>query len=279
MAGRESAAGVTILFPDDLKEYIDRHREGSYLLLDVRQPEEYEDNHLPGSKSVPLPMLASSLAELDPQKDTIVYCSVGGRSLMAARFLAARGFSRTFQLEGGIEAWEERTASGPSELYLQFVRGDESAEEGARIALGMESGLEQFHRKAFEKSDSPLVRGLLEKLVKAEESHIEKLRSLLEKLGSTADSAVLAGKMEGGLDVDDFLRRNESFLQSPHGCLELAMMIEVQALDLYLQMAQSCSDNGVREVFFGLADEEKSHLNSLGELLGKEFAGPEPAKN
>lgn len=42
-------------------------------ILDVRQPKEYEQAHLPGSKLIPLPMLSQRLAELDPNKTTLVY--------------------------------------------------------------------------------------------------------------------------------------------------------------------------------------------------------------
>lgn len=44
-----------------------------FVLLDVRQPKEYQEAHLPGSKLIPLPELTGRLSELDPQKTTIVY--------------------------------------------------------------------------------------------------------------------------------------------------------------------------------------------------------------
>ena len=47
------------------------------------------------------------------------------------------------------------------------------------------------------------------------------------------------------------------------------MMIEVQALDLYLRMALSCTDLGARELFYRLGREEKAHLSSLAELRAK----------
>ena len=83
---------------------------------------------------------------------------------MAAHFLAVRGFNRVFQLQGGIEAWEHRTAASPPELHLQFIRGDESAIEAATIACRFETGLEQFYRTAVETSRIAEVRDLLEKL-------------------------------------------------------------------------------------------------------------------
>jgi rhodanese-related sulfurtransferase len=58
---------------DQVREYIAGHPEGSYTLLDVRQPTEYKKEHIPGAKLLPLPQLVDSLSELDPQKPTIVY--------------------------------------------------------------------------------------------------------------------------------------------------------------------------------------------------------------
>lgn len=263
---------VQVLFPDDLKEYMDRHNEGTYLLLDIRQPEEYEESHLPGSRLIPLPLLPSSLDELDPGKDTIVYCSMGGRSAAAAQFLAIRGFEHVFQVQGGLDAWEDLTADGATEFHLEFIQGSESAEEAARIAYRMEKGLEQFHRAAMDRTGSAEVKSLLQKLARAEESHMHKLLELLQSLGSEPEPAGDADyRMEGGLDIHEFLDRNEHYLQSPRGCLEMAMMIETQALDLYLRMGQACKDTRAGEVFFRIGDEEKSHLTALGDLLGNEL--------
>jgi sulfur-carrier protein adenylyltransferase/sulfurtransferase len=267
MANNKSPRGFNVIFPDDLEEYIAEHREGTYQLIDVRQPEEHEEFHLPGSRLIPLPQLVELLKELDRASDTIVYCAVGGRSLIAAQFLAVRGFQSVFQLQGGIEAWEDRTATGSPELHLQFIRGDESPVEAAAIAYRFEVGIEQFHRAASARSQVPEVRDLLEKLMRAEESHRLKLLRLLESLGGGAEAAGESdGRMEGGFKIDDFLARNGDYLKSAKGCLELAMMIEVQALDLYLRMAQTCSDAAAKELFYSLGDEEKAHLRLLAEL-------------
>jgi sulfur-carrier protein adenylyltransferase/sulfurtransferase len=268
----EGHGDIQTLFPDDLKEYMDRHKEGTYLLLDVRQPEEYEEAHLPGSMLIPLPLLPNSFRELDQRKDTIVYCSMGGRSTAAAQFLAIRGFEHIFQVQGGLDAWEDLTAMGPTGFHLEFIRGSESAEEAATVAYRMESGLEQFHQAARDRTGSVEIKSLLQKLAQAEESHMRKLRDLLQSLGSEPGPVEAAdSRMEGGMDIHEFLDHNEHYLQSTRGCLELAMMIETQALDLYLRMGQACADSGAAEVFFGIGDEEKSHLNALGDLLGSEL--------
>ena len=64
---------VQTIEPEGLKEYMAQHREGSYSLIDVRQPGEYVKEHIPGARLIPLPELADHLMELDPQKPTFVY--------------------------------------------------------------------------------------------------------------------------------------------------------------------------------------------------------------
>jgi rhodanese-related sulfurtransferase len=57
----------------EAKAFLDGHKEGTFTLLDVRQPGEYEKSRIPGSKLIPLPELHDRLGELDPEKPTIVY--------------------------------------------------------------------------------------------------------------------------------------------------------------------------------------------------------------
>jgi rhodanese-related sulfurtransferase len=56
-----------------LQAFIDSNKEGDFTLLDVRQPGEYENGRIPGSKLIPLPDLNDRLSELDTQKAVIAY--------------------------------------------------------------------------------------------------------------------------------------------------------------------------------------------------------------
>jgi len=64
---------VASMDAEQAREYIADHPEGTYTLLDVRQPSEYEKEHIPGARLIPIPQLADSLGALDPEKPTIVY--------------------------------------------------------------------------------------------------------------------------------------------------------------------------------------------------------------
>lgn len=73
MQWKQFSTPVTNVDAEEAKAYIRTHPEGSFTLLDVRQPGEYEKEHLPGARLIPLPDLASRLKELDPGKPVLTY--------------------------------------------------------------------------------------------------------------------------------------------------------------------------------------------------------------
>ena len=75
------------------------------LVLDVRNPDEWDFCHLEGARLLPLPYLPDRLRDLDPAKRMVVLCHRGIRSAQAVHFLRAQGFARVRNLAGGIEAW------------------------------------------------------------------------------------------------------------------------------------------------------------------------------
>jgi len=100
------AAGDFDITPEELKRAIDGG-PGAPVLLDVREPMEYQINRLPGSVLIPLNELAESLGELDGTRDLVVYCHLGIRSVRAVELLRGAGF-RARNLKGGINAWIDR---------------------------------------------------------------------------------------------------------------------------------------------------------------------------
>ena len=81
------------------------------------------------------------------------------------------------------------------------------------------------------------------------------------------EAAIVPKTLEGGFNAKEFLETNQSHLQTAPQVLDLAMMLETQALDLYLRFADRCEQAQTKEVLFTLAGEEKAHLASLGRLL------------
>ena len=64
---------ITHMDTRQVKSFIESRPEGTYTLLDVRQPAEYEKARIPGSKLIPLPQLVNRVTELDPEKPVIAY--------------------------------------------------------------------------------------------------------------------------------------------------------------------------------------------------------------
>jgi rhodanese-related sulfurtransferase/rubrerythrin len=264
---------VKSLEADEVRDYIANHKEGEYLILDVRQPGEYEESHIPGAQLLPLPELHHKYTELDPEKPTIVHCAVGGRSRVAAQMLSGFGFKEVYNLAGGIRAYQGEKAAGPRELNLDLVRGDETPAEITQLACGMEQALQLFYETMRGRTPDCELQELFLQLAGVEEQHRQKLLELYRRLEpggrvlAEPTNAAVPETLEGGFNFREFLAQNEAHLDTVAHVLDLAMMLETQALDLYLRFAQRCANQPTQTILLAVADEEKVHLRRLGRLL------------
>jgi rhodanese-related sulfurtransferase len=81
-------------------------RQTDALVLDVREPAEYAAGHLPGAYSLPQAELASRLEEVPRERELLVVCQGGTRSVRAARFLKQVGYPKVTNLSGGTVGWQ-----------------------------------------------------------------------------------------------------------------------------------------------------------------------------
>jgi len=268
---------VESLNAEEAKDYMARHREGDYLILDVRQPGEYQGAHIPGARLLPLPELPGAYQTLDPDKPTIVHCAIGGRSRVAAQLLSGLGFKEVYNLVGGIKAYRGQTATGPQELNLDLVRGDEGPAEVTLLAAGMERALQLFYETLKDRTRDRELQELFGSLARVEVSHRQRLLEVygrLEPGGRELDEkAATTATLEGGFPFEEFLAANAAFLNTAPHILDLAMMLETQALDLYLRLARRSANLLAQTILLAIAEEEKGHLASLGQLLAAKAAG------
>jgi rhodanese-related sulfurtransferase len=96
-------------------ELADRMAAGA-VVVDVRQPDEYTDGHVPGARLVPLNEVPDALDQFPRDVDVLLICRSGGRSMAAAEFLDQQGLS-VVNVAGGTLAW---VASG-----REVVTGDQ----------------------------------------------------------------------------------------------------------------------------------------------------------
>jgi len=157
------------------------------------------------------------------------------------------------------------------------ISGQETPREIISIAYGLEEGLREFYEMLKEKSEDTDIKSVAARLATIEEGHKNRLFKLYQSYAEESidqdefESTVLVGVMEGGYTTAEFIEQNKSVIQSKTGILELAMMLETQALDLYLRYMHQSENQDAQNVLAGLADEEKLHLKYLGESLEKKM--------
>jgi rubrerythrin len=153
------------------------------------------------------------------------------------------------------------------------VRGDETAAEITQLARGMERALQLFYETVQGRTQDLELKELLLQLAHVEEIHGQKLLEVYQRLKATEKglvdlpAAAATDLLEGGFKVKEFMTSNEAYLDTVPHVLDLAMMLETQALDLYLRFADRCDQMAAKSVLFAIADEEKVHLTRLGQLL------------
>lgn len=94
------------LSPSELRHYL-QTCDTKPQLIDVREQQEFDSGHLPGSMLIPVAQIPIRYQELDPHKPAVVICLHGIRSRIAGQFLEQAGFSRVMNLHGGIDAWNQ----------------------------------------------------------------------------------------------------------------------------------------------------------------------------
>ena len=93
----------------ELKRKIDAKEP--FVLLDVREPNEYQIGKIPGSILIPLGEVPRRYQEIPKDKEIVVQCKIGARSAKAAAFLRQHGFTRVKNLTGGIVDWSDKIDS------------------------------------------------------------------------------------------------------------------------------------------------------------------------
>lgn len=99
-----TAGDVKNVEPKELHQLLQSGEERP-VVVDVREPWEYRQGHVPGAVLIPLGQLASRLGELDPAQPVAVICASGSRSQSAAALLGQKGFKTIYNVSGGTGAW------------------------------------------------------------------------------------------------------------------------------------------------------------------------------
>ncbi len=258
----------------ELKVFLGTRPEKSYLLIDVRQPSEYETGHLPGAVLMPLPEVEARLFNLPADRDLVFYCHNGGRSQWAAS-LAGEGEvcdKTVYHLMNGIMAWKDRVV--PDWPRVQIFEKDQNLAQLLKTAMDLEKGAWRFYQYAVDRYPEDPIRPTLEQVSIAEKAHAALIYGFWKKFKKNPPpfdrlyQDLKGNILEGGRSLGEAFRLLAA--AAKQGCpavIDLAMTIEYSAFDLYRVMAERTENPEARSIFLSIAQAEKAHMRALTRAL------------
>ena len=266
------------LMPDELRQFMARAKEKQYVLIDVRQPEEYAVAHIPGATLLPLMELESRLFDLPADRQLVFYCRSGARSDIAAALAVEAEVSEhtIYNLIGGILAWDGHKLSDfPRVQVFDHTR---SISDLLMTAMDLEKGAYRYYRAILDLFPDLPFRPVIEQLSKAEEAHARLVYALWKpdqtdpKPFETLFDDLPGDVIEGGEALEDVLGRlNAIRTDIGINVLELSLRIEYQAYDLYRNLADRTTDEQARDSLLSIAQAEKTHMRRLSQAIADSF--------
>jgi len=262
---------IKTITPAEAGDILDSDTEGKVVLLDVRQPEEYEADHIPGAKLIPLGELEDRHGELDKEGRVVTYCRSGKRSLGAAVLLCGLGFQEVYNIGGGILYWGRELVSGPVQEGMELLGGVVEAKDALLLAFRLEYGSWDFYSRVggrlLGKSQA------IPMLVDMENEHMDSVYTKLVKHWDGNPPTLEELKQqsgdytEAGISVNEALLRFGEDTRDDLEVIESALEMECKAYDLYKRMRNAVDNDEVKGMFQELAMAESHHIQELsGEL-------------
>ena len=262
---------IKTLAPGEVKAVLDKDKKGDFLLLDVRQPEEYEAGHIPGAMLIPLGELEARQEELERDKKIITYCRSGRRSMAAAIALCGLGFRDVHNLEGGILTWRHETIIGMPEARPELVTEAADVKDILMLAIKLEKGSWDFYVAAKEKAASPQAKEKFQMLADAENGHMQMLRErAITLLGEGAvppleklKQELKVEHIEGGIEISHVLAKVDEEFSDEMEALEIALEKEFISYDFYKRTSALVGEPDAKTLLHELALEERHHADIL----------------
>ncbi len=259
--------------PKDLKDFSFEHKEKDYVLLDVRRPEEYTQEHIPGAQLIPLHEIETRLGEIEPNKTPIFYCRSGKRSMTAATFARDSGWfhSDIFNLAGGITAYHGKTL--PDYPRIEIFHELSSLAEAIKKAISLEKGAYRLYSGFLPRVENQNLKKQIQRLADLEVDHAQAVynqgRDVLGQDFDVLFSEAPEDIVEGGLNVEAWMAEMEGRGQTELCTyfLELALEMETAAYDMYRNLAEKNFPRDAVECFFILSEQEKFHMRLVAGMF------------
>jgi rhodanese-related sulfurtransferase len=267
---------VPSISPDEVREYMKGKRPDEYILLDVRQPMEYEQGHLPGSRLLPISELSGRLGELDSAKTIIVYCRSGGRSRSATSLLMGANFKKVLNMEGGITRYHGSISSGPPDAGMFCFPASLAPGQLAAVAWFIEDGTIKFLESIPDIVGAVEIPVIFREIIDARHAHKNTLQKLYTDLTGRAPSVDFPrdvldipaqGVMAGCINISSALEWAQG--KTLAEIVELMISLGANAYDLYLKLGRMVKSDEAREVFTVLSKEEERNIDRIASAYEK----------
>lgn len=254
-----------ILTEEEAETFMAGRPIGSYQLVDVRQPEEYEQHHLPGATLVPLNILISGGSSLSPEKPVIVYCRAGVRSRTAAQYLTQQKFKEVYDIGSNISSWLGIQVPGSYTADLHLIKKEADFPDVLCMAYAMEEGIKRLYAALENQSEPEEQKDFFQKRKLLKQQHLESLmQNCMQIKESTEPPEYYLQKyqhiIERGLNEKDTEALIPQLTQ-PESIFSLAIALEAQTFDFYSRMAQHAPSASLKSTLLRFAEEEREQMN------------------
>ncbi|MCP4161284.1 MAG: hypothetical protein GY760_14520 [Deltaproteobacteria bacterium] len=256
---------------EELVDFITTNNESDYILIDVRQPEEYMMQHIPGAVLIPLLHLESKIFELPEDMNIIIYCRVGNRSRSASALVVESEISSkpVYNLLGGIRSWRGMLLT--TVPRLTFFNGYKKRFGIIKLCMSLEKSSMLFYKYLAEKFIKYSISESFTNLANSEHLNAKTLYNYLDinvdfiQFFETLEITTIEGgeKFEYIKSLIDDIYRDENFMNDIGfiNLLGIIINIKYESYDLYRSLAEKSCYDDLKKILLELSQSENKQLD------------------
>jgi len=111
LVGCSSKSEIGHINTQELEQRMSQSNPDETLYIDVREPDEFQSSHIEGMRNMPLSSLNDSFSQLQKDKEIVIICRSGNRSMQAAKLLQDNGYGKVINVDGGMNDWKGKIVS------------------------------------------------------------------------------------------------------------------------------------------------------------------------
>ena len=258
---------------DDYRMIADEPDRDPAVFIDVRQPDEFEKEHMPDALSMPLTRFVQGMEKLESDRKYMLCCSNGIRSCAAAAMMINAGYGDVSVLDGGLRGWRNETLQSVPQRSMVMTGGIVHRDELVSIAWALEEGVRRFYRELCYMDYSREITDSFRRMGMEGERHEKLLEKMFRRMHSEAEAGRIELKrrhlideetenfIEKGMCVNELVKWAKN--QLLNSVLEFSISLEFQLYDLFSFLRRNVNDRDHRRYLDEILGDEKEHYTSI----------------